>query len=63
MIMISMQLKISIEIHTPESEKCLQIVDFISWAIFRKYEYNDQTFFDIIKQGYMIKKNIKNDVP
>jgi len=27
----------------------LQMVDFVSWAIFRKYEYNDLRFYDIVK--------------
>ncbi|MFH1286578.1 MAG: DUF3800 domain-containing protein [Candidatus Magasanikbacteria bacterium] len=31
------------------TEKCLQAVDFISWAIFRKYERGDYEFYDIIK--------------
>ena len=44
------RLKISIEIHTPESEKCLQIVDFISWAIFRKYKYGDTSYYKLINE-------------
>ena len=30
-------------------EKGLQAVDFISWAIFRKYERGDFEFYEIIK--------------
>jgi hypothetical protein len=30
-------------------EKGLQAVDFISWAIFRKYEKGDYEFYEIIK--------------
>ncbi|MDO8516170.1 MAG: DUF3800 domain-containing protein [bacterium] len=30
-------------------EKGLQAVDFISWAIFRKYERNDLKFYELIK--------------
>ena len=35
---INHKLKISIEIKTPSEEKCLQIVDFVCWSIFQKYE-------------------------
>lgn len=41
--------KINIQIETPSQEKCLQAVDFVSWAIFRKYEYNDESYYNIIK--------------
>lgn len=37
------------EIKPPNTERCLQAVDFISWAIFRKFEYGDESFFKIIK--------------
>lgn len=30
-------------------EKGLQAVDFISWAIFRKYEKGDFEFYELIK--------------
>ncbi len=33
----------------------LQAVDFISWAIFRKYEKNDITFYEIIKEKIIIE--------
>lgn len=36
-------------IKTCEEEKCLQAVDFVSWAIFRKYEKNDNSYYNIIK--------------
>ncbi len=42
------QLKILIK--TPAEEKALQAVDFVSWAIFRKYEYNDDSYYNIIKE-------------
>lgn len=32
-----------------KNSPALQAVDFISWAIFRKYEKKDTTFYDIIK--------------
>jgi len=40
-------IKISIKI--PSEEKILQAVDFVSWAIFRKYEYGDDSYYNIIK--------------
>lgn len=43
------KLKIQIEIKTPSQEKGLQAVDFASWAIFRKREYDDESYFNIIK--------------
>ena len=41
---------IKIEIKTPYEEKGLQAVDFISWAIFRKYEYGDDSYYNIINE-------------
>jgi len=41
--------KIEIEIKTPSGEKSLQAVDFISWAIFRKYEHKDSSYYNLIK--------------
>lgn len=38
-----------IEIKTPSEEKSLQAVDFISWAIFRKYQHRDGNYYNIIK--------------
>jgi hypothetical protein len=40
---------LNIQIKTPAQEKCLQAVDFISWAIFRKHEYKDNDYYNIIK--------------
>lgn len=37
-------------------EKTLQAVGFVSWAIFRKYEYADDTFYNIIKNR-MVEEN------
>ena len=34
----------------------LQAVDFASWAIFRKYEKNDDSYYRIIK-GKIIEEN------
>ncbi|MEK6715633.1 MAG: hypothetical protein AABY43_06275 [Candidatus Omnitrophota bacterium] len=35
----------------------LQVVDFISWAIFRKYEYRDESYYE------MIRKKISEENP
>ena len=40
---------ISIQIRNPFQEKSLQAVDFISWAIFRKYEQEDDSYYNLIK--------------
>jgi len=43
----------------------LQVLDFVSWAIFRKYEHSDPSFFEIIKNKIVIKKEMfeKNPAP
>jgi len=41
-----------------QKEGCLQVLDFVSWAIFRNYEYQDSEFFDIIKNKIVIKKEV-----
>ena len=38
-----------IRIKPSHTEKCLQAVDFVSWAIFRKYEKSDYEYYEIIK--------------
>jgi hypothetical protein len=43
------KLELSVLIKTPFQEKALQAVDFVSWAIFRKYEYGDDDYYNIIK--------------
>lgn len=43
------KLKITVEIKSPTEEKSLQVVDFVSWAIFRKYETGDDAFYNLIK--------------
>ena len=43
------KLKLKILIKTPSEEKALQAVDFASWAIFRKCEYGDPAYYNIIK--------------
>ncbi|MEK7118948.1 MAG: DUF3800 domain-containing protein [Patescibacteria group bacterium] len=38
-----------VSLHTSHENKSLQAVDFISWAIFRKYELGDFEFYEMIK--------------
>jgi hypothetical protein len=40
---------LEVEIAFPTVEKCLLIVDFISWAVFRKIEHGDDSYYNIIK--------------
>jgi hypothetical protein len=42
-------LDILVEIKTPHEEKALQAVDFVSWAIFRKQEYGDESYYKLIR--------------
>jgi hypothetical protein len=41
---------VRISIKTPSEEKGLQAVEFISWAVFRKYEHRDETYYRLIKK-------------
>lgn len=50
------KLNIAIKIKTPFEEKALQAVDVLSWAIFRKYEYGDDDYYNIIK-NIIIEEN------
>ncbi len=43
------KIKVSVKIKSPAEEKLLQAVDFISWAIFRKYEYRDDSYYNLVK--------------
>lgn len=42
-------LKVSVLIKTLTEQKALQAVDFVSWAIFRKYEYEDDGYYNLIR--------------
>ncbi|MCR4324621.1 MAG: DUF3800 domain-containing protein [Candidatus Curtissbacteria bacterium] len=44
------KVKISVQIKSPSEEKSLQATDFVSWAIFRKYEKLDGIYYDVIKK-------------
>lgn len=43
-------LRISVEIKSTREESGLQAADFVSWAIFRKYEYGDDSYYNLIKR-------------
>jgi hypothetical protein len=38
------KIKITVEIKSPSQEKALQIVDMVSWAMFRKIEHEDESY-------------------
>lgn len=44
------QVAVRIAIRTPEQERALQAVDFVSWAVFRKHERGDSIYYDIIRE-------------
>lgn len=50
------KLLIKIEIKTPSEEQSLQGVDFVSWAVFRKYEYSDASYYSLLK-GIIIEES------
>lgn len=41
--------RLKVLIRTPFEEKILQAVDFVSWAIYRKYEKGDDSYYNLIK--------------
>lgn len=47
---------ITIQIKTPAEEKCLQAVDFVSWAIFKRYEDDNSDYYLIIKSKIVEEK-------
>ena len=50
--------KLKIKHENSQKEGCLQVLDFISWAIFRNYEFKDSRFMNIIKDKIVIKKEV-----
>ncbi|TSC84443.1 MAG: hypothetical protein G01um101417_249 [Parcubacteria group bacterium Gr01-1014_17] len=46
----------TVELHSSHENKSLQAVDFISWAIFRKYERGDYGYYEIIKHKIVEEK-------
>ncbi|HLD55077.1 MAG TPA: DUF3800 domain-containing protein [Candidatus Nanoarchaeia archaeon] len=49
---------IKIQHENSQKEGCLQVLDFVSWSIFRNYENSDSRFMDIIKNKIVIKKEV-----
>jgi len=45
-----------IQIQAPYNDKWLQIVDFICWSIFKKYENDEKEYYDIISDLITIEK-------
>ena len=43
------KLTLDIKIMTPFEKKGLQAVDMASWAIFRKYEYGDESYYNLLR--------------
>ncbi|HYT02492.1 MAG TPA: hypothetical protein VEL70_06245, partial [Candidatus Acidoferrum sp.] len=48
------KVSLSVEIKVPSEEKSLQLVDFVSWSVFRKYEREDEAYYLVIK--HLIKE-------
>jgi len=48
--------KLDIQLCSSHDHKSLQAVDFISWAIFRKYEKSDFEYYEIIKNKIVDEK-------
>jgi len=41
---------IDVAIKTPAEEKALQVVDFVSWSLFKKYESQNTEYYGIFKK-------------
>lgn len=42
---------IEVSILSPEKDRCLQAVDFVSWSIYRKYKNGDYDYYNVIKNN------------
>jgi len=49
--------KVDISLCASHQKKALQAVDFVSWAIFRKYEQSDYEYYEIIKDK-VVEENL-----
>jgi hypothetical protein len=49
---------VEVKIKPPHGEKCLQIVDFVCWSLFRKYEHNDDYYSNLIKNLIVEEKGL-----
>ncbi|MEK6859224.1 MAG: DUF3800 domain-containing protein [Nanoarchaeota archaeon] len=54
---------IKVEHKNSNKDGCLQVLDFISWAIFRKYESKDEEFYNIIRSKITTEKHMFNMDP
>lgn len=43
------KMKINVDIAKHQDDRALQIVDFVSWAIFRKIEHGDDSYYNLVK--------------
>jgi len=48
----------SVRLRASHEDKSIQAVDFISWAIFRKYEMGDSQYYDIVKSRIHCEKKL-----
>ena len=42
--------KIDVQPQTPSGEPCLQVVDYINWAVYRAFVRNEMRFFETIRE-------------
>ena len=50
-------LRYTIHHYCSASSSNLQIIDYIGWAIFRKYEHGDSSYYEMIKQ-YLLEEEV-----
>lgn len=50
--------KLLIRHENSQKDGCLQVLDFVSWAVYRNYEHKDPRFMDLIKDKIVIKKEV-----
>lgn len=41
---------ITVDIQPPHAKRALQVADMLSWAMFRKYEHGDESYFNLFKE-------------
>ena len=39
---------LNVAIEKPSNDKCLQAADFVSWALWQKYEKGDESFANLL---------------
>lgn len=52
------KLDLSIEIKPAQQDKCLQLIDCISWSIFKDYEYNDESYINTIRPKIVEERSL-----